>query len=67
VAEGCGFTLTNNPGEFEFSYGATNAVNQIVEELHPALDPANRRMSIEFFDSSGRLRGATSVAVEGSP
>ena len=32
-----------------------------------ALDPASRRVFIEFFDSSGSLRGATSVAVEGRP
>jgi len=32
-----------------------------------ALDPANRRIFVEFFDEGGSLRGATSIAVESSP
>ena len=32
-----------------------------------ALDPANRRIFVEFFDEGGSLRGSTSIAVESSP
>jgi len=31
------------------------------------LDPANRRIFVEFIDLGGSLRGATSIAVEGGP